>query len=200
MFPGLAGTDAKFHAGAEGEDPYLSLPTPQDAAEERQELQVYPTDNMILASRTEDDISYLDVYVFDDGAGFHDSDIPVEKGDEVDPDVARGMVRDSSLYVHHDLMLPAFPLCIEWIDYKPNKSSEGNNDNIGNLAAIGTFDPQIEIWDLNCVEKTFPDMILGEPVDNSLASLKSGSKSKKNKKKSKSVNTLRHTIQMRYSP
>lgn len=185
MFPGLAGTDAKFHAGAEGEDPYLSLPTPQDAAEERQELQIYPTDNMILASRTEDDISYLDVYVFDDGAGFHDSDIPVEKGDEVDPDVARGMVRDSSLYVHHDLMLPAFPLCIEWIDYKPNKSSEGNNDNIGNLAAIGTFDPQIEIWDLNCVEKTFPDMILGEPVDNSLASLKSGSKSKKNKKKSK---------------
>lgn len=119
MFPGLSNdSDVKFHEGEEGEDPYISLPNQEDSQEEKQELQVYPSDNLVLAARTEDDVSYLDIYVYDDGAGFHSSDIPVEEGDEADPDVARGLVRDPALYVHHDLMLPAFPLCVEWLDYK----------------------------------------------------------------------------------
>lgn len=175
MFPGLSNEDVKFHEGEDGKDAYISLPTQEENTEERAELQVYPTDNMILATRTEDDISYLDVYVYDDGAGFHDANIPVEKGDEEDPDVGRGLVRDSSLYVHHDLMLPAFPLCVEWVDYKPGSNSE----EPANFAAIGSFDPQIEIWNLNCVDKAFPDVILGEPEDQS------GAKSSKKKKKSK---------------
>ena len=54
------------------------------------------------------------------------------------------MIRESNLYVHHDIMLPAFPLCVEWINYKPGQESS----NIGNFAAIGTFDPQIEVWNL----------------------------------------------------
>lgn len=184
MFPGLNDENVKFHEGENGEDPYISLPTQEDQAEEKQELQVYPTDNMVLATRTEDDISYLDVFVYDDGAGFHDSSVPVEQGDENDPDVARGMVRDSALYVHHDLMLPAFPLCVEWLNYRPGANSE----DPANFAAIGSFDPQIEIWNLDCVEKAFPDMILGEPEHNSAPSLKS----KKKKKKSKHV-TTHHT-------
>lgn len=187
MFMGLS-EDVKFYEGEEGEDPYISLPKAKEDAEEKQELQVYPTDNMVLATRTEDDVSYLDVYVYDDGAGFHDEDVPVEKGDELDPDVARGLVRDSSLYVHHDLMLPAFPLCVEWINYKP-----GSNDDqaIANFAAVGTFDPSIEIWNLDCVDKAFPDMILGEPTDNSAAVLMP-KKSKKKKSKGKHV-TTHHT-------
>ncbi|SCU93520.1 LAMI_0E14664g1_1 [Lachancea mirantina] len=182
MFPGLP-DEVKFEEGEDGEDQYLALPTQQDDQEEKQELQVYPTDNMVLASRTEDDISYLDVYVYDDGAGFNDPDVPDEAGDEQDPDVARGLVRDNALYVHHDLMLPAFPLCVEWINYKPGSNSE----QPANFAAIGTFDPQIELWNLDCVEKAFPDMILGEPQDNELST--SQKKKKKNKKKSKHVTT-----------
>lgn len=184
MFPGLTDENVKFHEGEDGEDPYISLPTQDDQAEEKQELQVYPTDNMVLATRTEDDISYLDIFIYDDGAGFHDSSVPAEEGDENDPDVARGLVRDSSLYVHHDLMLPAFPLCVEWLNYRP----ESNSDDPANFVAIGSFDPQIEIWNLDCVEKAFPDMILGEPEQNSAVSLKS----KKKKKKSKHV-TTHHT-------
>lgn len=185
MFPGLANENVKFHEGQNGADPYLTLPNETEAQEEKEELQVYPTDNVVLATRTEDDVSYLDVYVYDDGAGFHSDDIPVEQGDEADPDVAKGLVRDSSLYVHHDLMLPAFPLCVEWLNYRP-----GSNDteNFANFAAIGTFDPQIEIWNLDSIEKSFPDMILGEPVDNSIASLKT----KKNKKKSKGQHITTH--------
>ncbi|CAI4046713.1 hypothetical protein N7582_003879 [Saccharomyces uvarum] len=185
MFPGLSNDgEVKFHEGGEGEDPYISLPNQEDTQEEKQELQVYPSDNLVLATRTEDDVSYLDVYVYDDGAGFHSDDIPVEKGDEADPDVARGLVRDGALYVHHDLMLPAFPLCVEWLDYKVGSNSE----EAANYAAIGTFDPQIEIWNLDCVDKAFPDMILGEPLDNSMASLQS----KKKKKKSKNQHIKTH--------
>ncbi|KAL6937816.1 hypothetical protein ACO0RG_004340 [Hanseniaspora osmophila] len=115
--------------------------------EEKQDLQIYKTDNLVLATRTdmEGDLSYLDVYVYDDG------------------DDNQEYARESSLYMHHDVMLPAFPLCVEWINYKPNPNSEeiaNNSDNLGNFAAIGTFDPNIEIWNLDCVEKTFPDAIL----------------------------------------
>ncbi|SCU81482.1 LAME_0B07294g1_1 [Lachancea meyersii CBS 8951] len=185
MFPGLS-DEVKYHEGENGEDAYMTLPTEEDAHEAKEELQVYPSDNMVLATRTEDDISYLDVYVYDDGAGFHDPEIGQEAGDEQDPDVARGLVRDSALYVHHDLMLPAFPLCVEWLNYKPGS----NSDDPANFAAIGSFDPQIEIWNLDCVEKAFPDMILGDPQ----ASASAGpGKSKKNKKtKSKHV-TTHHT-------
>lgn len=184
MFPGLDREAVRFHEGEEGEDPYVSLPSKEEQTEEKQELQVYPTDNMVLATRTEDDISYLDVYIYDDGAGFHDVQVPQEEGDEADPDVAKGLVRDSSLYVHHDLMLPAFPLCVEWLDYRPGSQS----DDPANFAAIGSFDPQIEIWNLDCVEKTFPDMILGEPEQGSGASLKN----KKNKKKQKNHHVTTH--------
>ncbi|CCE63784.1 hypothetical protein TPHA_0F03030 [Tetrapisispora phaffii CBS 4417] len=188
IFPGLANEEVKFYEGEEGEDPYITLPTQEDTKEEKEELQVYPTDNMVLATRTEDDISYLDVYVYDDGAGFHDSEIPTEKGDEFDPDVARGFVRDSSLYVHHDLMLPAFPLCVEWLNYRPGSNSE----DPANFAAIGTFDPNIEIWNLDITEKAFPDMILGEPMENSMLGM-TGKKKKKNSKSKKQHITTHHT-------
>lgn len=32
----------------------------------------------------------------------------------------------------------------------------------GNYAAVGTFDPEIEIWDLDTVDAMYPDAILGE--------------------------------------
>lgn len=179
MFPGM---DATIQDKGE-EGTYLTLPTGEDIEEEKQESQIYPTDNLLLATRTEDDISYLDVYVYDDGAGAPEG-ANEEEEDKFDQDVAKGLVRESSLYVHHDLMLPAFPLCVEWINFNPN-----SEENIGNFAAIGTFDPQIEVWNLDCIDKAFPDLILGEPEANSLA----GVKKKKNKKKKSQHNSTHHT-------
>lgn len=161
---------------------FLSLPTAQDQQEDKKEMQIYPTDNLVLATRTEDDVLYLDVYVYDDGAGAPDG--VEEEGDKLDQDVANGMVRDLTLYVHHDLMLPAFPLCVEWVDYRPGNAE----NNVGNFAAIGTFDPQIELWNLDCVDKAFPDLILGEPLANSFAKLL-----KKKKKKTKGIVSTHHT-------
>lgn len=184
FMPGLSTTDAEFEEGEDGSN-YLTLPNEKDLQEEKEELQIYPTDNLVLATRTEDDVLYLDVYVYDDGAGAPDG-AEEEEGDKLDEDVARGMTRESNLYVHHDLMLPSFPLCVEWINYRPNSGSTEASENIGNFAAIGTFDPQIEIWNLDCIDKAFPDMILGEPQQNSFASI---SKKKKKSKDKKHVTT-----------
>ncbi|ODV88190.1 hypothetical protein CANARDRAFT_228902 [[Candida] arabinofermentans NRRL YB-2248] len=187
MFPGLSNTAATYHKKNDEGDHYISLPTEKDVAEEKAEMQVYPTDNMILATRTEDDVSYLDVYIYDDGAGAP-MGAEEEDGDKLDNDVARGFVRENNLYIHHDLMLPSFPLCVEWMSFKPN----GLNDesNVGNFAAVGTFDPTIEIWNLDSIDKAFPDAILGE---NEFENNKK--KSKKNKKKGKSNThvTTHHT-------
>ena len=58
----------------------------------------------------------------------------------------------------------------------------------GNFVAIGTFDPEIEIWSLDTLDVLYPSLILGggpvaPPVDDSEEP--SSSKSKKKKKKSK---------------
>lgn len=184
FLPGLTATDAAYEENEDG-DAFLSLPTNEDLQEDKKEMQIYPTDNLVLATRTEDDVLYLDVYVYDDGAGAPDGS-KEEEGDKLDRDVANGMTREANLYVHHDLMLPSFPLCVEWVNFRPNSAE---NANIGNFAAIGTFEPQIELWNLDCIDKAFPDVILGEPAANSFAGV---SKKKKLKSKSKSHVTTHH--------
>ncbi|PHZ10150.1 WD40 repeat-like protein, partial [Rhizopus microsporus ATCC 52813] len=116
------------------DDPYVTLENDMDAEEEEKELEVLPTDNMLLAAKTEDDISQLEVYVYEES--------------------------QENLYVHHDIMLPSFPLCLEWLDFH---TSEGkvNPETSGNYVAIGTFDPDIEIWDLDTVDIMYPETILG---------------------------------------
>jgi hypothetical protein len=39
---------------------------------------------------------------------------------------------DGNLYVHHDVMLPAFPLAVAWLDCDPGQRRER-----ANLAAVG---------------------------------------------------------------
>ncbi|KAK6203502.1 periodic tryptophan protein 1 [Scheffersomyces amazonensis] len=187
IFPGLS-NDVKYHTDEDGNDPYLTLPNENELQEDKKESQIYPTDNLVLATRTDDDISYLDVYIYDDGAGAPNG-AEEEEEDKLDADVAKGLVREANLYVHHDIMLPAFPLCVEWINYKPGQNIPESESNVGNFAAVGTFDPQIEIWNLDYIDKAFPDLILGEPADNSGLPIK---KSKKKSKKSKHV-TTHHT-------
>lgn len=195
MFPGISNTGAKLVRGKKGgeekrkgeegedgvereeeeneeQDKYLELPSKEEELEEKQEFQVYPTDNQILATRTDDGVSYLDVYIYDDGAGAP-AGSKEEEGDKQDPDVARGMVRGSSMYIHHDLMLPNFPLCVEWMSFRP--LGEVAASNTGNFAAVGTMDPTIEIWNLDCVDKAFPDVILGELKEDELERQQEGS-------------------------
>ncbi|KAF5382043.1 hypothetical protein D9615_004423 [Tricholomella constricta] len=124
------------------EDPYITLK--EDDEDEREELEVLPTDNLIVIAKTEDEISQLEIYVYDES--------------------------QENLYAHHDVMLPNFPLCLEWLDFTPASSSSSvpahtnsKNPGFGNYIAVGTLDPEIEIWSLDVVEAMYPSSILGRP-------------------------------------
>lgn len=156
-----------FHQDGE-KDPYITLPQAEEEEEDRQELQIMPTDNLVLAARTEDDLSYLEVYVYDD--------TPDEDGTR------------NNLYVHHDFMLPSFPLCVEWMNYRVGRTrGDGSSDN-GNFVAVGTFEPEIEIWNLDVVDSVFPDLVLGQRPDDTTGPAVP-KVSKKNKKKKKTIST-----------
>jgi periodic tryptophan protein 1 len=148
-----------YHAPNE-EDPYLVLPEGEDEEEEeREELQILPEDNLLLAAKVEDEVAHLEVYVYEDAA--------------------------DNLYVHHDIMLPAIPLCVEWIDIPVGKGVELRTN--GNFVAVGTMSPEIEIWDLDVVDNMYPNTILGqEPGEFADVDEKTDGKKKKKKKREKS--------------
>ncbi|KAH0551666.1 hypothetical protein GP486_007116 [Trichoglossum hirsutum] len=143
------------------EDPYITLQENEEDNEEREELQILSTDNLVLAARVEDEVAHLEVYVYEDEA--------------------------DNLYVHHDIMLPAIPLCVEWLDVSVGKGKVREGAN-GNFAAVGTFDPDIEIWDLDLIDCLYPNAILGQ----SGASPESIKKNKKKPNKSKKANDHFH--------
>ncbi|KAJ7593361.1 WD40-repeat-containing domain protein [Mycena floridula] len=121
------------------EDPYITLKEDEED-DERQDLQILPTDNLIVIAKTEDEISQLEIYVYEES--------------------------QDNLYVHHDLMLPNFPLCLEWLDFPPSSSSSSTDpatSAFGNYIAVGTLDPEIEIWSLDVVESMYPNSVLGRP-------------------------------------
>ncbi|KAI0576955.1 WD40 repeat protein [Pyrenophora tritici-repentis] len=98
-----------FHENDE-DDPYITMQGGEEEDEEdREELQILATDNLVLAGRIEDEVAHLEVYVYED--------------------------EDDNLYVHHDIMLPAIPLTVEWLDFPVGKS-------------VGT-NKTIKLWDLN---------------------------------------------------
>lgn len=159
MFAGIK--SLAYHQAGE-EDPYITLKEDEEDDEEREELQILAEDNLILAARIEDEIAHLEVYVYEDSA--------------------------DNLYVHHDIMLPAIPLAVEWLDFAVGKSSDA--DTSSNFVAVGTMDPDIEIWDLDIVDCMYPNAILGQGAET--ASETDKLKKKKKKKKSKKPNDEFH--------
>lgn len=57
--------------------------------------------------------------------------------------------------MHHDFLLPSYPLCIEWMNYDPETKEPGN------MCAIGSMEPIITIWDLDIQDTLEPALKLG---------------------------------------
>uniref|UniRef100_A0A1L8DNE1 Putative wd40 repeat in seven bladed beta propellers n=1 Tax=Nyssomyia neivai TaxID=330878 RepID=A0A1L8DNE1_9DIPT len=86
-------------------------------------------DNLILVGHVEDVCVNMEVYVWN--------------------------TEEGSLYVHHDFLLPSYPLCIEWLNHDREAGEPGN------LCAIGTMDPVITVWDLDIRDSLEPIYKLG---------------------------------------
>ncbi|PRP76080.1 hypothetical protein PROFUN_12885 [Planoprotostelium fungivorum] len=122
------------------------------------DVTIRPTDAILLGVHTEEDVSHLDMYVYES--------------------------KDDNLYVHHDILIPSHPLCVEWLDYhSTNPGSSGTHQ--GNLAAVGTFEPEIQIWDMDIIDALTPVMVLGGELPES----KRVAKRLKNKKRNNEAHT-----------
>ncbi|KAL8689272.1 MAG: hypothetical protein Q9218_005024, partial [Villophora microphyllina] len=156
------------------EDPYITIPDNEDEDDDREDLHILATDNMLVAAKVEDEVAHLEIYVYEDEA--------------------------DNLYVHHDIMLPAIPLCVEWLDLPIGKGATDTNAK-GNFVAVGTMDPDIELWDLDTIDSMYPNAILGQgssdqdPAQQSSQSTDAANakKQKKRRKKSKKPNDSYHT-------
>ncbi|KAJ8869490.1 hypothetical protein PR048_028481 [Dryococelus australis] len=106
-------------------DPYVTVPDSEEDSEKEDDA-LKPDDNLVVVGHVDGDASILEVYVYN-----HD---------------------EGSLYVHHDVLLPSIPLCLEWLDRDVEAGLPGN------LVAVGSMDPVITVWDLdivNCLEPAF---------------------------------------------
>lgn len=101
----------------------------KDESEEEDNI-IQPNDCILVAGVQNGDFSELHVYVY--------------------------VQETSSFYVHHDIILPAYPLSLQWLPYNPSTPSKP-----GNCLAVGGFIPEIEIWDLDVLESLEPTSRMG---------------------------------------
>ena len=121
--------------------------------EDIDDLTAKADDAFLLVANTEDDHSSLELHCYNTG--------------------------DGSLYVHHDITLPAFPLCVAWMDYAGDAAAQNAATqaalmsgaplrtavadaakHVGSYVAVGTFKPHIEIWNTDVLDPLEPTLVL----------------------------------------
>jgi periodic tryptophan protein 1 len=114
----MADDDGDFESYGDEEDLVDLAQYPaelSDDEEEKEDFTIRNTDSVLVTATAESDHSNLEVYVYDHPTG--------------------------TLYVHHEIMLASYPLCLQWIPLFEKQKA--------NMIAVGSFIPIIEVWDLN---------------------------------------------------
>ncbi len=131
--------------------------------EEESDAEIKASDAVLLVANTEEDeFSFLEMHIYDQESG--------------------------ALYTHHDITLPEIPLCLEWLGASPCGTDTGgitgNDAGTASFVAVGTFQPGIELWNLDVVDPLEPTAILGG-ASSQTGSFVPGQKKKETKKKKK---------------
>lgn len=119
---------AREEMGIVAEDQYRREIAPGTEEEENEDDLIKTTDFLLMVGKYGEDVPTLEVHIFDD--------------------------TQESLFIHHEILLPSFPLSIKWLDYEPGTGHEGS------FAAISSMRPEIEIWNLNIEEPVCPAAVL----------------------------------------
>ncbi|RYR66143.1 hypothetical protein Ahy_A03g012086 [Arachis hypogaea] len=135
------------------QDLYIKDKNDDYDSEELEDMIINPNDSVIVRARTEDDLSLLEVHILEDVG-----------------------TSEMNMYVHHDIIIPAFPLSTAWLDCLQGREK-------GNFLVVGSMEPSIEIWDLDVIDAVQLCMVLGGISE----------KKKKGKKKSIKYKDDSHT-------
>jgi periodic tryptophan protein 1 len=149
------GKGANQGVGAEDDD------EDEEDEEDLEDMEAGPRDAFIVVANTTDDFSNLEIYVYNED--------------------------DGNMYVRHDVTLPSFPLSLAWLDYAGDASTSGllraggsaplGESYVGSFCAVGTFDPSIEVWNLDVVDPLEPTLVLSGAKKSKKKSLGKGATS-----------------------
>lgn len=145
----------------------------EDNNSEYEDLKLLSSDAIVLVGKTK---------------GEKSSNIGGVAGDNTDDELPSIEVnvydtKNGNLYLHHDISLPSFPLCMCYGDYNIQQNSSSTNSQYNNYCAVGMFTPAIEIWNLDVINPLEPTLILGGDAHSTPSITDDNSKNNKKKKK-----------------
>jgi len=112
------------------EDRLVADDDEEDLGSDAEDHRLLETDKILVTATVQDDQASLEIHVYD--------------------------TENSSFYVHHDIALPSYPLCLEWVGIR-GKEANWTDTKSENFLAVGTFEPHIEIWNLDVLDALEPN-------------------------------------------